>query len=372
MNPPEIPFRYCFIDHMGPFEVKINNNKTKIWVLVISCMWSRAINLKICTDLTTAEFLRSLQIHSFEWGVPSYIISDPGSQLVAGANLLNDFLNDMETQNYFQEHGIKKFHFEQFVKGRKELGSLIEICVKLTKRMIYSSIGKNVLSFKDFEFLIFQTTHLVNRRPVAFKDSLRSFDGEAIPDPITPEILLRGYELLSVNLIPDLQNCPEPDPDWIYPNPTSKIKSNFSKLGKIRDNLLKIYHNEFLVTLVNQAIDDKSRYTPVNHLELGIGDLVLMKEPNLKPHQYPLARVRKVFKNVLDEVTHVELLKGKTAEVIKRHSSVLIPYLKCQLPENDSILPEPKNLSDSNSSHSNRPVRKAAIQARQKIKDIDY
>ena len=43
---------------------------------------------------------------SFEWGVPSYIISDPGIQLVSGANLLNDFLNDMETQYYFQEHEI--------------------------------------------------------------------------------------------------------------------------------------------------------------------------------------------------------------------------------------------------------------------------
>ena len=98
LDPPQIPFRYVMIDYMGPFLTKINGSKTKVWILVISCLWSRAINLKICTYLTTSEQLRAMQLHSYEWGVPCYIISDPGSQLVAGSNILNDFLNDVSTK----------------------------------------------------------------------------------------------------------------------------------------------------------------------------------------------------------------------------------------------------------------------------------
>ena len=101
---------------------------------------------------------------------------------------------------------------------------------------------------------------MVNRRPVAFKDALRSCSGEEIPTPITPEPICRGYELLSVNIIPELQPYHEPDLEWIYPNPTTKIKSNLLKLNKVLHQLIHTYHSEFLTTLVKQATDEKMRY----------------------------------------------------------------------------------------------------------------
>ena len=36
---------------------------------------------------------------------------------------------------------------------------------------------------------------------------------------------------------------------------------------------------------------------------------------------------KKIYKNDLNEVTNVELLKGKTKEIVKRHVTSLIPYL---------------------------------------------
>ncbi|XP_068204845.1 uncharacterized protein [Palaemon carinicauda] len=54
--------------------------------------------------------------------------------------------------------------------------------------------------------------HLANRRPIAFKASLRDISDE-LPEPITPEHLIRGYGLTSINLIPDLHYIPSEDPD---------------------------------------------------------------------------------------------------------------------------------------------------------------
>ena len=135
-----------------------------------------------------------------------------GSQIVAGANLISDFLRDPEVKKYLQENGIKAVEFSQYYKGCNKLGSLVESCVKLVKRLIYISVKNIFLKYFDFEFLIFQTIHLVNRRPVAFRESLRDANlKEEIPAPITPEILLKGYELVSLNIIPGLQPV-EPDP----------------------------------------------------------------------------------------------------------------------------------------------------------------
>ena len=108
-------------------------------------MWSRAVNLKVCIDLTVHEFLRSLQLHIFEYGLPQVCLSDLGTQIVAAANIISDFIRDPETQIWLEEKGFKMLKFEQFAKGRSQLGALVEVCVKFTKRLIYGSIKNNII-----------------------------------------------------------------------------------------------------------------------------------------------------------------------------------------------------------------------------------
>ena len=80
---------------------------------------------------------------------------------------------------------------------------------------------------------------------------------------------------------------------------------------------------------MNQATNDSNRYKPVTHKGLKIGDIVLIKEVNYKPSNYPLAIEKSLQVNDLGEVTGATLLKGSTREMIKRHSSTIIPILRC-------------------------------------------
>ena len=141
-DPPQIPFANIFIDHLGPFTVKKSSESEKIWLLCVTCTWSRAVNLKICHDLSLKEFLRAFQLHCFEYGVPQLCVSDLGSQLSAGFNVLSDFLRDPEVQTYFETVNVKPLTFQQYFKGCSELGSLVEICVKLIKRLLFGCIKK--------------------------------------------------------------------------------------------------------------------------------------------------------------------------------------------------------------------------------------
>lgn len=56
IDPPNIPFRTVFVDYIGPYHVKYNNKISKVYILCITCLWSRAINFKLCTDLTVKHF----------------------------------------------------------------------------------------------------------------------------------------------------------------------------------------------------------------------------------------------------------------------------------------------------------------------------
>ena len=109
-----------------------------------------------------------------------------------------------------------------------------------------------------------------------------------IPCSITPEILLHGHELVSLNLVPDLQGTPN-DPDWsaISKDPVLAVKRNYAKLNKARSALTKIYHEQFIPQLISQAVNEKDRYRPVRHKFISVHDIVLLKEPLLKPSNYP-------------------------------------------------------------------------------------
>ena len=76
-----------FLDYCGPFMSKVNNTTSKTWILCITC-FTRAVNLKVCNNLTVEEFLRSFRLHVFEYGLPKFCVSDLGLQLVADGNII--------------------------------------------------------------------------------------------------------------------------------------------------------------------------------------------------------------------------------------------------------------------------------------------
>jgi len=327
VSPVNTVFGYVFVDHIGPFYLNLCCKKVKIWLLCLTCLWTRAVNLKICMDLSTKSFLNAFQMHICEYGLPTKVFSDLGSQLVAGGNIVTDFLKDVETQTFLHENGVKYEGFEHYFKGNSSLGSLVEVCVKFVKRLIFGSIRNCVLDYPQFELVLAQIKQLVNSRPIAFKEALRD-DQEELPTPISPELLLMGRELVTCNVIPQIQ--PDPDDEWSYENYGKvSIRAEYEKMKKVRARVVKIYNEEFLGNLIYQAVDSSDRYKPVKHESVKVGDIILLQEPNMKSSHYPKAIVREVVTNCNDEVTGVIAMKGTTRETVKRHVSSIILLLSC-------------------------------------------
>ena len=235
LNPTNVPFSNVFIDYFGPYLVrKVTDQVDKVYIFCITCLWTRAINLKLSIDLTTAEFIRSFQLHVFEYGLSQLVLSDLGTLLLAGADIISNFHYYLVTRSYFSENNAKHISIQQYPKGCSSLGSLVESCVKLMKRLLSGSVGRNVLVFRDFEYFVCQTVHLVNRRPAAFRESLHDYTTDSLPVWITPELLIRGYNLLSVNIIPSLQSLDdlELDPNFDT-DPISIIRDSNAKLRKV-------------------------------------------------------------------------------------------------------------------------------------------
>ena len=368
INPSQIPYRNVFIDYLGPFEVTIKSQKQKIYILLFTCLFTRAINLKLCLDQSLKNFLRGFQLHVFDHGFPSLCLSDLGSQIVAGSEIITKHISDPYTKQYLEENQIKSVSFSHYPKGCEKLGGLVETCVKMVKRLIYGAIRNNLLNYSEFEYIICEANHLINRRPIAFKDALRDCSvKELVPSPITPEMLIKGYELVSINIIPDLAaKFTESDQDFETSQPKS-IANTYEKLCSVRKKLISIYASEFIPGLIDQATDVKERYKKVKNISLRPGDLVLLKETFCKPSKYPLAIVREINNNDLGEVTDIVVMKGSTREEIKRHVSSIIPLLSFDADNNQNSVSDEHNKLDEHSAINNRAPKRAAAQRAQEF-----
>ena len=83
INPKKVPFNYLFLDFLGPYNIQRNGELAKVYILCLTCLWGRAINLVVCNDLTVDSFLRAFQLHIFQYDLPDKVFSDLGSQIVA-------------------------------------------------------------------------------------------------------------------------------------------------------------------------------------------------------------------------------------------------------------------------------------------------
>ena len=101
-NPQKRPFANVFIDHIGPFMIKNEGIKKKVWILAITCLYTRAINLLIANSMDTKEFLRTIQRHVYKYGIFELCMSDLGSQIVSGSKIIKDFLSDHDTRKFFE------------------------------------------------------------------------------------------------------------------------------------------------------------------------------------------------------------------------------------------------------------------------------
>lgn len=364
ISPSNVPFRYVFIDHIGPFSVKTNSNHIKVYLLIFSCLWSRAINLQICMNLSETEFLRSFQCHVFKYGVPQFCTSDSGSSIVSGTKVLSSLLSQEDVLCFLNQHGIKKVEFSQYPKGASELGGLVEIGVKATKRLIHGTIRNSILDLYDFQFLIERTNSLINKRPIAFQSAIRSNDcNDYIPSPITPETLIYGREVPSLTILPSLtEDFDVGDLPYSLENLHSHIINSSAKLAKCNKLLIRLYNEEFLHTLSKQASDKPGRYAPVKSSDIGVGDIVLLRETHCKPGNYPLGVIKSTTMNSLEEVTEVTLLKGKSRETVRRHITSLIPFMKSdELSQEAKLSQNAAGEETVQINNARRPVRQAAI-----------
>ncbi|XP_065356187.1 uncharacterized protein LOC135950580 [Calliphora vicina] len=268
------PFQVSGVDYCGPFYLtqKVRDRAPiKGYISLFICFSTKAIHMELVPDLTTNAFIAALRRFISRRGRCSTIYSDNATNFI-GANkelkvMLQDFLSEEHSsalREACQQEGITW----AFIPPRSpHFGGLWESGVKQAKHYLRRAIGKYILTYDELNTVICQTEAILNSRPLT---PLSSDPNDL--RPLTPAHFLIGRPLAAL-----------PEPNLCTINPAS-LKS-YKLIQWIQQQFWERWRKEYL-----NCLQQKTKWT-VTSPNIQVNDLVLLKDGNIPPLRWPLARV---------------------------------------------------------------------------------
>ncbi|GFV36985.1 integrase catalytic domain-containing protein [Trichonephila clavipes] len=225
------------------------------------------------TDLTTEAFNAALKRLCARRGHISTLMSDNATNFKGAAAELNRFIklicNKNETlANYFASEAIQW----KFIPPRSpNFGSLWEAGVKSFKHHLYRTLVNSKITFEEFETIIIQIEGILNSRPlVPLSDNINEYE------VLTPGHFIIGRPISAI---------PEPAILDISDNRLSR----WQYTTKCVQTIWKRWKNDYLNHLQQR---NKWQFEKNN---VAVGCLVLLKENDLPPYKWTMARILEVI-----------------------------------------------------------------------------
>ena len=138
-------------------------------------------------------------------------------------------------------------------------------------------------------------------------------------------MLVYRYEIPSLAVVPHLfEDISAEECSYMRVAPSDRnLFETFKDLRSVKEKLNKVYFSQFLANLQVSSLDRPDRYKNEVHVKLKPNDLVVIRQPQVKPYNCPLGIAISVETNDLQEVNTVQIPKSN-GMIIRRHVSDLI------------------------------------------------
>lgn len=288
------------VDYAGPINVRCSKGRGhrsyKGYIALFVCMSTRAIHLELVSDMTAQAFLAAFRRFTARRGHCRHIYSDNGTTFVGANKELQHFTSTQRSIAQNLEVHDTQWHF--IPPHAPNFGGLWEAGVKSAKFHLKRVIGESTLTFEEMSTLLTQVEACLNSRPISV---INSEDPNAAL-PLTPGHFLIGEPLLSA-------------PELNFENSSVNCLSRWQFVQRTLQTFWRRWSQEYLSNLVN-------RYKWRSQVpEPDIGQIVLVKEDDLPPSRWMLARILKKHPGT-DNITRVVTLRTQSS-VIKRPTSKL-------------------------------------------------
>lgn len=298
------PFSHTGVDFAGPIQIRSmkgrGHKSHKAYIAVFVCLATKAIHLELVSDLSTETFIAALRRFMARRGHVSHMYSDNATNFVGTANALYKEILEITQSPNFQDTMTNigtKWKFSP--PNSPHFAGISEAGVKSMKHHLRRVIGDSTLTYEEMTTLLHQIEACLNSRPLCPVS-------EDINDSmiLTPRHFLIGREAVGV------------------PDPITSTSTDLGTRWKIIQKMKKDFWNSWTKDYLHQL---QQRYKwRQNYENLKIGTAVLIKDENINPSRWPMAKVKEIQPGQ-DGATRVVTLQKSTGTELKRSVHKLIP-----------------------------------------------
>ena len=264
--PPSPPFKNVAIDFFGPITIKdtVKQRVSKeTWGVVFCCMVTSAIHLEVSESYSTDSFLLCLRRFLCLRGTPSYIQSDPGSQLVAAKKIVQEWDYSL-IEEYMEQNSIR---WNVVPANSQHYNGCAESIIKTVKKHLVQLLFPSKLTKGELDTIFAEVALMVNSRPLMFAAGADPLS----EGPITPLHLLMGRATLRT--------------------PLSKTdeKPSLQKRLRFIEELKEQFWSKWTAQVLPKLVPSQKWHFSRRNVE--IGDIVLIKDGQKFNFEYKRARV---------------------------------------------------------------------------------
>lgn len=224
-------------------------------------------------DLTTET--AALRRFMARRGHVSHMYSDNATNFVGAANFLHQEILQITQSAQFQNAVTNigtQWHF--IPPASPHFGGIWEAGVKSVKHHLRRVIGESTLTYEEMTTFLHQIEACLNSRPLCAQS-------EDINDSIilTPSHFLIGREAVGI-----------PDP---ISNVNTDLVNKWKHIQRMKKDFWKSWTKDYLHQL-------QQRYKwKQDHQNVQIGTVVLIKDENISPSKWPLAKIKKFTQEMM-------------------------------------------------------------------------
>uniref|UniRef100_A0A1I7T9M5 Integrase catalytic domain-containing protein n=1 Tax=Caenorhabditis tropicalis TaxID=1561998 RepID=A0A1I7T9M5_9PELO len=254
---PSTPFGRVGIDYLGPIDYKNaeNDNKRPAYVLIYTCLTTRATHLELVPDNTTRSYITALASIFSQRGVPTHVYSDNARTFVLGHSMVNEDIHNYDPAMDFicllARHSIK---FKYITPLSPWQGGVYERIVGIAKKQLRKEIGRYTLPYFDLYCTLKRVEGMINSRPLVKN-----------PNTANDVPVIRPIDFLLPSVLLEIPNETDRDEEGdeyrINSNPSTEqvTRDHLNKLNKVLLRLWNVWINHYILTLRDSHI--KSRRT---------------------------------------------------------------------------------------------------------------
>lgn len=271
LAPYEAPFTHTGVDYCGPFQVTVKRSTEKRWIVLFTCLTTRAIHTEIAYGLDTDNCVMCLRTFMLMRGQPKVIYSDCGTNFIAAEKVLREELRNVDQQDIAKHFEGEPIRWKFNPPASPHMGGAWERMVRALKRALYASCPSRNFTDPLLKACMAEATYMVNSRPLTYLP-IDSDESEAI----TPNHFLIG----SSNGVNQSGNFDDDD---------HLLKFKFLTAQQFRNRLWKRWLVEYLPDLVRRT----KNFEPTRPLQ--VEDIVIICDNTLPANCWPKGRVIEVF-----------------------------------------------------------------------------